>query len=85
MKDVTVYTTNYCSYCNRAKNLLKSKGVSFKEIDVTGDDAMREKLVEMSGGAKTVPQIWIGTEHVGGYGDLADLEKEGKLDAMLSS
>ena len=83
MKDVTIYTTNYCGYCRRAKDLLTRKGAAFKEIDVTDDDAMRAKLVQMSGGAQTVPQIWIGTEHVGGYSDLAELDQQGKLDPML--
>ncbi len=84
MKNVTVYTTNYCPYCTRAKSLLSKKKVPFEEIDVTGDDAMRVKLVEMSDGMKTVPQIFIGGEHVGGFTDLAELEQAGKLDAMLA-
>jgi glutaredoxin 3 len=84
MKEATIYTTTYCPFCVKAKNILKSKGVPYKEIDVTGDDAMREKLVEMSDGMKTVPQIWIGTAHVGGCGDLEDLIDEGKLEALLA-
>jgi len=84
MKDVTIYTTNYCPYCMRAKRLLGKKGVAYKEIDVTGDDAMREKLVQMSDGMKTVPQIFIGGAHVGGFSDLSELDDEGKLDAMLA-
>lgn len=84
MKDVVVYTTNYCGYCRRAKALLEKKGAAFREVDVTGDDAMRAKLVELSGGMQTVPQIFIGGEHVGGYSDLAELEQEGKLDGMLA-
>lgn len=84
MKDVIVYTTNYCGFCKRAKALLDKKGVPYREVDVTDDDAMRVKLVEMSGGMKTVPQIFIGGEHVGGYSDLAELDQEGKLDGMLA-
>lgn len=84
MKDVVVYTTDYCPYCTRAKALLDKKGVSYEEIDVTGNDAMREKLVEMSDGMRTVPQIFIGGEHVGGYTDLAELESQGRLDAILN-
>ena len=84
MKPVTVYTTNYCPYCTRAKRLLERKAVPFREIDVTGDDAMRAKLVGLSDGMKTVPQIFIGDAHVGGYTDLAELEQDGKLDAMLA-
>ncbi len=84
MKPVKIYTTTYCGYCVRAKDLLKRKGVDYQELDVTGDDAMRSKLVEMSGGQRTVPQIFIGDTHVGGYSDLARLDSEGKLDPMLA-
>ena len=83
MKPVKIYTTNYCGYCTRAKQLLRAKRVTYEEIDVTGDDEMRDKLVEMSGGLRTVPQIWIGETHVGGYSDLADLNNQGKLDGLL--
>ncbi|MCY1079926.1 glutaredoxin 3 [Archangium lansingense] len=85
MKPVKIYTTTYCGYCVRAKDLLTRKGVKYEELDVTGDDEMRSKLVEMSGGQRTVPQIWIGETHVGGYSDLARLETEGRLDPMLQA
>lgn len=84
MKPVKIYTTTYCGYCVRAKDLLKRKGVDYQELDVTGDDAMRSKLVEMSGGQRTVPQIFIGDTHVGGYSDLALLDSQGKLDPLLA-
>ncbi|MBX5484724.1 MAG: glutaredoxin 3 [Myxococcaceae bacterium] len=80
---VRIYTTQYCGYCLRARQLLESKGIDFEEIDVTDDQEMRMKLVEMSGGQRTVPQIWIGGTHVGGYTDLAQLDREGRLDALL--
>jgi glutaredoxin 3 len=83
MKLVRIYTTVYCGYCARAKELLKAKGVTCEEIDVTGDDGSRARLVELSGGLRTVPQIFIGEVHVGGYTDLARLESDGKLDALL--
>ncbi len=83
MTSVRIYTTEYCGFCVRAKELLRTKGASFEEIDVTGDDAMRQKLVEMSGGLRTVPQIWVGDTHVGGYSDLAKLDREGRLEPML--
>jgi glutaredoxin 3 len=83
MKKVRVYTTTYCGYCEMAKNLLRRKGVDFEEIDVTGDDEARARLVEMSGGLRTVPQIFIGDTHVGGFDRLAELEKSGRLDQML--
>lgn len=85
MKPVKIYTTTYCGYCVRAKDLLTRKGVKYEELDVTGDDDMRTKLVEMSGGQRTVPQIFIGDTHVGGYSDLARLESEGRLDPMLQA
>ncbi|CAM3789815.1 glutaredoxin 3 [Corallococcus sp. ZKHCc1 1396] len=85
MKPVKIYTTTYCGFCVRAKDLLKRKGVDYTEVDVTGDDDARAKLVEMSGGQRTVPQIFIGDTHVGGYSDLAELDKQKKLDPMLSA
>jgi glutaredoxin 3 len=83
VKPVKIYTTTYCGYCVRAKDLLTRKGVKYEEVDVTGNDDMRTKLVEMSGGQRTVPQIFIGDTHVGGYSDLARLDSEGRLDPML--
>ena len=85
MKPVKIYTTTYCGYCVRAKDLLKRKGVDYEEVDVTGDDDMRAKLVEMSGGQRTVPQIFIGDTHVGGYTDLARAGQRGRLDPMLQA
>lgn len=83
MKPVRIFTTSYCGYCVRAKELLKRKGVAYEEVDVTEDQDMRARLVEMSGGQRTVPQIFIGEAHVGGYSDLARLESEGRLEPML--
>jgi glutaredoxin 3 len=85
VKPVKIYTTTYCGYCVRAKDLLTRKGVKYEEVDVTGDDEMRSKLVEMSGGQRTVPQIWVGDTHVGGYSDLALLESQGRLDPLLQA
>lgn len=84
MAKVEVYTTNYCPYCVRAKQLLDIKDVTYSEIDVTGDDAARMALVQKSGGRKTVPQIFINGVAVGGYDDLRLLEEQGKLDTMLA-
>ena len=77
MKDVVVYTTPYCPYCRMAKDLLHQKGVAFKEIDVAEDDAMREKLVQMSGGRETVPQIFVDGKSIGGYDELAEFYRKG--------
>ena len=84
MAKVEVYTTSYCPYCTRAKSLLRSKGVTFEEIDVSGDSALREKMIEMSGGRRTVPEIFINGKIIGGYDELRALEDEGGLDPLLS-
>ena len=84
MTPVRIYTTTYCPYCDRAKNLLQKKGASYEEIDVTGDDEARVRLVERAGGLKTVPQIWIGERHVGGFDRLSELDRSGELDRLLN-
>jgi glutaredoxin 3 len=84
MKLVKIYTASYCGYCERAKDFLRRKGVAFDEVDVTGDDEMRAKLVEMTG-RRTVPQIFVGEEAIGGYTDMVALEQQGKLDPMLQA
>lgn len=84
MAKVQVYTTPYCPYCTRAKSLLRSKGVAFDEIDVSGDSVLREKMIEMSGGRRTVPEIFINGKIIGGYDELRALEDEGGLDPLLS-
>jgi glutaredoxin 3 len=81
---VEVYTTSYCPYCIRAKSLLKTKGVSFEEIDVTDDPQARERMVQLSGGRRTVPEIFINGRIVGGYDELRALETQGKLDSLLN-
>jgi glutaredoxin 3 len=84
MAKVQVYTTTYCPFCTRAKILLKNKGVAFEEIDVTEDDELRQRMVELSGGRRTVPEIFINDKIVGGYDELRALESKGKLDALLA-
>lgn len=84
MKNVTIYTTPICPYCARAKSLLTKKGVAFEEIDVFMDDKARRTMEDKSGGARTVPQIFIGDAHVGGSDDLHALERAGELDALLA-
>ncbi len=77
-KKVVVYTTRACPYCVAAKKFLQSKKITFEEIDVTGDDVAREKLVKMSGGRETVPQIFVGGRSIGGYDDLVELYRAGR-------
>jgi glutaredoxin 3 len=84
MQPVRIYTTDYCPYCDRAKALLDRKGVAYQEIDVTGDDEARERLVETTG-MRTVPQIFVGETLVGGCTDLEALERAGELDPLLQT
>jgi glutaredoxin 3 len=85
MTDVTIYTTPFCGYCARAKFLLKRKNVAFTEVDVSGDDALREAMRKRANGRTSVPQIFIGATHVGGCDDIHALEAQGKLDDLLVS
>ena len=84
MVKVRIYTTPFCPYCSRAKSLLAKKGVAFEEIDVYMDLGARDEMVEKSGGGRTVPQIFIGERHVGGCDQLHELERDGKLDPLLT-
>ncbi len=84
MKTVRMYTTPICPYCVRAKSLLARKGVAVEEVDVFMDATAREEMLAKSGGARTVPQIFIGDFHVGGCDELYALEKAGKLDPLLA-
>jgi glutaredoxin 3 len=81
--EITIYTTMFCPYCLGAKRLLDEKGVPFHEIKVDGDRAGRAAMTERAGGLTSVPQIFIGDEHVGGCTELYALEEAGKLDTML--
>jgi glutaredoxin 3 len=83
MKSVVIYTAPVCPYCVSAKRLLKKKGVAYVEIDVAGDDEARMRLTERTG-LRTVPQIFVGDEHVGGSDDLHALDAAGKLDELLA-
>jgi glutaredoxin 3 len=84
MARVVMYTTQYCPYCVRAKALLRHKGVPFEEIDVGGDDALREKMVAASG-RRTVPQIFIDEAPIGGFDELKVLDDQGELDRLLAA
>ncbi len=84
MASIVVYSTHWCPYCNMAKRLLREKGQEWEEIDVEAQPERRREMMERSG-RHTVPQIWIGERHVGGYDDLAALEVAGLLDALLET
>jgi glutaredoxin 3 len=83
MKEVCIYTARYCPYCASAKSLLKRKGISFTEIDIGGNWERRDEMIEKANGRVTVPQIFIGSLHVGGHEELRALEREGKLDRLI--
>jgi glutaredoxin 3 len=85
MPEIEIYTTRYCPYCVAAKRLLSHKGVTFTEIDVSGDQVARSKMVVRANGRMTVPQIFIGATHIGGYDDLYALDQAGKLDPLLGT
>ena len=80
---VTMYATQFCPYCMRAERLLQSKGVAFEKIRVDLEPQRRVEMMERTK-RRTVPQIYIGDHHVGGYDDLAALERAGRLDALLA-
>ena len=84
MSKVVIYTTAWCPFCIRAKSLLDRKGVSYEEIPVDGKPALRSEMASKAG-RTSVPQIWIGDEHVGGCDELHSLERAGRLDALLQA
>lgn len=83
MPKVEIYTTAWCPYCHAAKSMLKHKGVEFDEIDAS-EPSVRDAMVERAHGRRTVPQIFIGETHVGGYDDMAALDRRGQLDPLLA-
>ncbi len=84
-REVVIYTTMFCPYCHSAKALLANKGIAFTEIAVDGQREARRAMSERAGGRTSVPQIFIGGEHVGGCDDLLAIERAGRLDAMLQA
>ena len=97
MKVVEIYTTPFCPYCHAAKRLLQKKGVAFVETDVSRDPAtrahlgetlldpaQRQEMMRRAGGRHTVPQIFIGGQHVGGSDDIHLLDHQGRLDPLLA-
>lgn len=85
MKQVEIYTSPLCGYCHAAKRLLSQKGVSFSETNVMLEPEKKKEMMARANGRHTVPQIFIGDTHVGGYDDLSALERSGKLDSLLSA
>ena len=83
MKNVEIYTGPLCAFCDRAKALLNKKRVSFKEINLASDASKMEEMIKRTNGMKTVPQIFIDGQHIGGNDKLQALENEGKLNSLL--
>ena len=81
---IEIYTKTFCPYCWRAKALLESKGIAYREIPVDYGGETREQMIERANGRTTVPQIFIREHHVGGCDDLMALEREGRLDDLIS-
>lgn len=82
--NVEIYTWAMCPFCLRAKHLLSSKGITFTEYGIDGDEAARAKMAERSQGRRSVPQIFIDGQHIGGCDDIHDLDAQGKLDGLLN-
>ncbi len=85
MAHVTIYTRPFCGYCARALKTLNDKGADFTEIEAGMDAALRQEMIQRSGGGTTYPQIFVGETHIGGSDDMMALDRAGKLDAMLAA
>lgn len=85
MKPVEIYTSPLCGYCHAAKRLLNEKGINYSEVDVLAQPERKAEMIARANGGRTVPQIFVGDTHVGGYDDLNALERAGKLDALLAA
>ena len=85
MKSVEIYTSPLCGFCHAAKRLLNQKGIEFAEVDVWANPDRKPEMIQRANGSRTVPQIFVGDMHVGGCDDLYDLERHGKLDALLAA
>ena len=83
-KKIIMYSKSYCPFCVKAKQLLKNKNLDVTEIDITNDPDLIEEMMSKSSGRKSVPQIFIGDLHVGGFDDLSALNQKGELDKIVS-
>ena len=83
MKIITMYTGPMCNFCDAAKRLFTRNNLSYKEIDISTKDGLREEMIKKANGKRTIPQIFFGDYHVGGYVELRELEKNGKLNNFL--
>lgn len=83
MNNVVIYTKAYCPYCVRAKALLNHKNIEFTEFDIGQQPELRNEMIDKANGSYTVPQIFVGEQHIGGCDDMMSLEAQGKLDTLL--
>lgn len=83
MKKIEIFTTNYCPFCLKAKSLLNKKKIKFSEVDVSNNEALREKMSAMANGARSVPQIFADNIHIGDCDKIHKLEQENKLNSLL--
>jgi glutaredoxin 3 len=83
MSAIEIYTTRFCPFCVRAKQLLSSKGLAFNEVPVDGNSQLRQEMTNKAQGAHTVPQIWVNGTHVGGCTELISADRSGELDRLL--
>jgi len=85
MADIVVYSSGFCPYCQWAKRLLDEKNVDYTEIRIDQVDGAQHEMIQKSKGITSVPQIFIGNTHVGGYDDMAAMDRAGNLDALIAS
>ena len=83
MKTITVYSGPLCNFCEAAKRLLARNNLSYKEIDISKEAGLRDEMIKKANGMRTIPQIFFDDHHVGGYVELRELEKNGKLNNLL--
>jgi len=83
MKKVIIYSSDYCRYCNMAKSLLMKEQISFEEINVSQNNKLKEEMIKKTGGCRTVPQIFIRNQHIGGYDELNSLYVSRELNNLL--
>ena len=83
MKNIIMYTGPMCNFCDAAKRLFSRNNLEYKEIDISSKDGLRDEMIKKANGRRTIPQIFFNDEHIGGYQELRDLEKNGQLEASL--
>ena len=83
MKNITVYSGPLCNFCDAAKRLLTRNNLTYKEIDISKEDGLRDEMIKKANGKRTVPQLFFDDHHVGGYVELRELEKKGQLKEIL--